>query len=172
MGRRTRATDASVSVKGIFHDRDRVKHAVRHLTQNSIPVDSIRVFVLDAAGRRKREIAVEDEGGALEGALIGAAVGAAVAVIAVVLVSAGVFGPPSASPFGVASVLGALSAVAVGIAVGVPLGSLFGMGHWQGWKMISNKDVDSGHVEVVVESEELAPLARGVLEDAGADQVE
>jgi hypothetical protein len=114
MGRRTRATDASVSVKGIFHDRDRVKHAVRHLTQNSIPVDSIRVFVLDAAGRRKREIAVEDEGGALEGALIGAAIGAAVAVIAVVLVSVGVFGPPSASPFGIASVLGALSAVAVG----------------------------------------------------------
>jgi hypothetical protein len=168
MGRTTRASQESV--KGVFHDRDRVKQAVRQLTENSIPADSIRVFILDATGRRRREVAVEQEAGALEGAVIGAVIGSVVAVIAVVLVSAGVFGPPSASPLGIASVMGALSAIALGIAVGVPLGSLFGMGHWQGWRKISEKDVTSGHVEVVVESEELAALARRVLDDAGADR--
>jgi hypothetical protein len=157
----------SGTVVAEFRDRASLNRAVRELTGHSVPVDSIHVFVRTPEGQR-REIAVEEEAGVLRGALIGAAVGAAIGGVIVALVLAGAFGDPGVGPFGVRSIFGALRTVLLTAAAAVPLGALLGMGRWRSRDEISDEELERGHAEVVVTSEELEPLAREILARAGA----
>lgn len=164
--------DAGTHVRAVFRDRDGVSRAVRRLTAESVPVDSIRVFVVDGSGRRRREIAVEDEAGAFRGAFMGAGIGAAVGAALVLLAAIGLVGSERADLFGISGVAGAVRVMAVCALAGLPLGTILGMGRWDATKRISESELTDGEVHVVVESAKLATLARGVLEAAGADRVE
>lgn len=163
--------DVDAGVMGVFRDPEDVNRAVRGLTAKSVPVDSIRVFVVDEQGRRRREIAVEDEAGALRGALIGAGLGAIAGVLIVILVPL-FSGAASLGALGASTFLGALRAIALCAAAGLPLGAIIGMGRWQGRKKIEETGLIPHRIHVAVESEELASLARAVLEDAGAERVD
>jgi hypothetical protein len=159
-------------VTGVFSDLGRVSRAVRDLAARSVPADSIRVLVVDGHGRRVREVAVEDEAGALRGALVGAAWGAAVGLALVLVAALGVLGSVGTDLFGLDDLAGAVRAVAVSALAGLPLGVIVGMGRWDARKRISTEELAAGAVQVVVESRRLAGLARGVLTEAGADRVE
>ena len=163
--------DVDASVMGVFRDPDHASRAVRRLTAKSVPVDSIRVFMVDEQGRRQRELAVEDEAGALKGALIGAGVGAVLGLLAVILVPI-LTGVATVGALSISTFLGALRAIALCAAAGVPLGAIIGMGHWQGRKKIEESGLTPHRIYVAVESDELAAIARAVLEDAGAERVD
>lgn len=165
------STSAGGTVSAVFHDRDAVTRAVERLTEKSVPADSIRVFVEDGRGGR-REIPVEDESGVLRGALMGAVVGAAVGLGIVVAVALGYYGPAEVDVLSFRGVTGAMRAILGAAAAAVPLGALLGLGHWRGRKKISRDDFEEGEATVVVESDELATLAREVLEDMGGSNVE
>ena len=162
--------DVDASVTGVFRDPGRVSRAVRRLTAKSVPVDSIRVFLVDEQGRRTREIEVEDEAGALRGGLIGAGLGAILGLLIVILVP--VLGSASVGPIRVSAFLGALQAIALSAVAGIPLGVIIGMGRWRGRKKIEETGTTPHRIHVTIESEELASVARAVLEDAGAERVE
>ena len=155
------------TVVGEFRDRESLNRAVRELTGQSVPVDSIHVFARLPDGRR-REIQVEEEAGVLRGALLGASVGAVIGVVIVALVLAGAFGDPGVGPFGVRGIFGAVRTVLVTAAAAVPLGALLGMGRWRSHGKISDRELERGGVEVVVTSGELEARARDILERAGA----
>lgn len=163
--------ELDASVVGVFRDPHDVNRAVRQLTAKSVPADSIRVFLVDEAGERRREVEVESEAGALKGALIGAAAGAGLGVVIVILVPI-LMGGVSLGALDVSSLLGALQAIAILAAGGVPLGAILGMGHWQGRKRIERTGLSPHRIHVAVESNELASLARGILEQSGAERVE
>jgi hypothetical protein len=163
--------DVDASVTGIFHDPEDVNRAVRRLTAKSVPVDVIRVFVVDETGTRRHEIAVEDEAGALKGALVGAGLGAAIGLLVVILVPL-LTGSASVGALGVSTLMGALRAIAICAVAGLPLGAILGMGHWEGRKRIAASGLSPHRIHVAVESEELASLARSVLEDSGAERVD
>lgn len=158
-------------VRGVFRDRAAVARAVRRLAQKSVPSDAIEVAVLDARGEPVRRVPVEDESGALRGAVIGGLAGAALGVVLVTLALSGAFGPVPVDPLGWRSLSGALRAILMASVAAVPLGALLGMGHWRGRKKIELEEIETGSVAVVVESNELAPVARQVLRESGADQV-
>jgi hypothetical protein len=160
------------AVRGVFRDRDAVARAVRRLTAESVPVDSIRVLLVDGSGQARREIPIEDEAGALRGALVGAGVGAAVGVVLVLVAAVGLVGSEMADLFGIAGMAGAVRAISVCALAGMPLGTILGMGRWDARRHISERDVTTGEVHVMVESARLATLARGILESAGAERVE
>ena len=163
--------DVDASVTGVFRNPDDVSRAVRRLTAKSVPVDVIRVFVVDETGTRRREIPVEDEAGALKGALVGAGLGALVGLVIVILVPI-LMGSASLGALGTATLMGSLRAIAICAVAGLPLGAILGMGRWQGSKRIAATGLTPHRIHVAVESEELASLARAVLEDAGAERVE
>lgn len=156
------------TVRGTFQDRDSVVRAVERLAQKSVPADSVRVYVDDQSSSAPREIPVDDESGALRGALIGAAFGAGVGLLIVVAVATGVYGPTGMGVLSFRGVAGAFTAILGGAASAVPLGALLGLGYWQGRKKISKDDFRSGSATVVVESDELSELARGILAESGA----
>ena len=158
-------------VRGVYSSREGVTRAVERLAQQSVPSDAIDVVVLDARGTETRRVPVEDESGTLRGALIGAACGVALGVVIVVLTLAGVFGPVGAEPLGASTLAGALRAIVMAAVACVPLGAILGMGHWRGRKKIRLSEVEEGSVAVVVESDELAGVARRVLEETGARNV-
>lgn len=161
----------STTVEGVFHDRETLTRAVERLSEKSVPADSIRVFVRDESGERRREIAVEDESGVLRGALIGAGVGALVGLLIAIGVATGMFGPVGTEIFSVDGVLGALRAMLAAAAAGVPLGGVLGLGYWQGRKKIARTDFEEGTAVVVVESDQLSELAKRTLEEVGASDV-
>lgn len=157
------------TVRGIFHDERRVTRAVELLVERSVPVDEITVTVLDASGRPKRDIPVEDEMGALRGAVIGGIAGAALGFVTALL-AIGLYAgwAQLPTPAGLSWLLrGAL----IGLVGGVPLGGLLGMGRWRKTEELEAEDLERGSVVVAVESDELADLAREVLEEAGAERV-
>lgn len=158
-------------VRGVFRSHESVTDAVRRLSERSVPSDEIEVFVLDAAGNRKRKVQVEDESGALRGAILGGVGGAALGVVIVGLVVTGVLAPNGIDPFGMRSVLGALRTILILAAGGVPLGAILALGHWEARTRIRPAEMNEGSVLVVVETEELAGVAREVLEEAGAEEV-
>lgn len=157
-------------VTGVFHGRRSVVRAVERLSEKSVPADSIRVVVHGPAGER-REVPVEDESGALRGAAMGAAFGGVAGLLIVVAATTGLLGPAGVDALSLQGIAGALRAVIGGAAASVPLGALLGMGYWQGRKRISGADFESGSATVVVESDELAELARKTLDAAGASDV-
>lgn len=154
-------------VTGVFRRRSRVVRAVERLSRKSVPFDSIRVFVHAKNGDR-REIPVEDESGTLRGAIWGAVAGGLLGLGVAVAAMLGLFGPSGVAAVSFRGVAGALRAVIGGAAAAVPLGALLGMGFWQGRRRISSADFESGTATVVVESNELAELARLTLHEAGA----
>lgn len=166
------AATPSTTVEGVFDDRKAVVRAVERLSQKSVPADSIRVFVRDAGGERRREIEVEDESGALRGAVIGAILGGLLGLGIAIAVATGVYGPVEVGFLSFRGLSGAISAILATAGAAVPLGALLGLGYWQGRKRIDADELESGSAVVVVSSDELAELARRVLTDAGASKVE
>jgi NADH:ubiquinone oxidoreductase subunit F (NADH-binding) len=157
-------------VAGLFSKPDGVARAVERLQAQSVPADEIDVYAIDDEGRRTRRIIVEDESGTLKGAVIGAVVGAALALVIMLLSMADVFGD-WAGGWANAGWLNLLQVMAAAAAMGVPIGAVIGMGHWQGKKKMVTRDFGQGAVMVVVESDEMSDVARRVLRDAGADRV-
>jgi hypothetical protein len=162
--------DAAGGVKGVFRDRDLVERAVRRLAENSVPANQIRVHVVDAARDVVREVPVEDEAGTLRGAGVGALVGAVVGVALVGLAFSGILGT-RVDLFELATWRGAVRAVLLAAAAGVPLGALLSIGHWRGGDRIDIEDLDKGFVVVQVTSAARVDIARRVLEEAGAEQI-
>lgn len=159
------------TVEGVFHDLPSVTRAVEALAEKSVPADSVRVFVRDRSGERRREVPVEDESGALRGAIIGAGVGAVVGLAIAFAVGTGTLGPAGAGILSLEGLTGALRAMVAAAAAGVPLGGLLGMGYWRGRKRITDVELQEGTAVVVVESDELSQLAQDTLRSAGATNV-
>lgn len=166
------AATPSTRVEGVFDDRKSVVRAVERLSQKSVPADSIRVFLRDADGERRREIEVEDESGVLRGAVIGAVLGGVLGLGIAIAVATGVYGPVEVGFLSFRGISGAISAVLATAAAAVPLGALLGLGYWQGRKRIDADELESGSAVVVVASDELSELAHQVLTDAGASSVD
>ena len=162
---------SATTVRGTFRERKTVVRAVERLSEKSVPADSIRVFVLDESGEKRREIEVEDESGATRGALLGLAVGGAVGLVLAIAVATGAYGPVEVGFISFRGLAGALTAMLGTAAAAVPLGALLGMGYWQGRKKIDRSELRSGSAQVVVASDELSRLAEEVLRDAGATDV-
>jgi len=164
-------SDGGDRVEGLFDDRRRLTRAVQRLGERSVPADTIRVFILDQAGNRMREVRVEDEAGALKGAIIGGAVGAAVGVLIVIVFAVASFDPADVGLFGLQGIASGLWAISLLTVAGAPLGALLGLGHWPGRTRMSRGEIDEGQSLVVVRSRTLAALAREVLEEEGALRV-
>jgi hypothetical protein len=158
-------------VAGVFSRPDDVTRAVERLSAESVPADEIDVFAIDDEGKQTRRIAVDEESGTLKGAVIGAVAGAALGLVVMLLAMTDVFGSVFAGPFSDTELLNVLRVMGASAAMGVPIGAVVGMGHWQGKKKLVTRDFGQGAVMVIVESNELQDVARRVLRDAGADQV-
>lgn len=154
-------------VTGVFRKRSTVVRAVERLSRKSVPSDSIRVFVHGPEGER-REIPVEDESGTLRGAIWGAICGGLLGLAIALAAAVGLLGPTTVDAFGFRGLAGVFRAALGGAAAAVPLGALLGLGFWDGRKRISQEDFQKGTATVVVESDELAELARLTLHEAGA----
>ena len=155
-------------VKGLFTDRAEAEDAVYRLGQESVPSDSISVFVAEPGGDTRRELAVDDEAGTLRGALWGLAGGAALGLLIVALLPTGLLGPMPAELFDAHTLMLGVGVVAILAVAGLPLGAVIGMGHWRSGKRISEREFRRGSVWVAVRSDELAAVARRVLRTSGA----
>jgi hypothetical protein len=114
---------------------------------------------------------IEQEAGTLRGALIGAGAGAAIGLAIIVLAQAFVFGPGSSAPIdrGFSSMaLGVVVSLALG---GLPLGAVLAMWRWHIGERVTDEELRTGAAWVVVESDEMAEVARRVLGEAGAERV-
>ena len=158
-------------VAGVFSRPDDVTRAVEGLAAESVPADEIGVYAVDDEGKPTRRIAVDEESGTLKGAIIGAVAGAAVGLLVMILAMTDAFGAVFGAPFSDAGLLDVLRVAGASAAMGVPIGAVVGMGHWQGKKKLVTRDFGQGAVMVVVESDELQDVARRVLRDSGADRV-
>lgn len=156
-------------VRGVFHGRDEVNQAIYNLGKESVPSDSIRVYVVDERGRLQREIPVEQESGALRGVTRGAAAGGAVGVLVAVLASGALGIRPI--PFGYDSWVAAAMLVVVLALAGIPFGVAFTMGRWRLGDRASDNELARGGAWVEVESDELAETSRRALRGAGASDV-
>ena len=159
------------TIKGYYRQPRDVSRAVESLVANSIPVDELEVYVVDDSGKPTRKLNIRDEPGTRRGAIIGALVGASLGFLVVLLVFLDVIGGAWIDAFGPNVFLSAVALVCVSGAAGVPIGAVIGMGHWEGRKKISVPHLDSGGVIVVVQTDELADVARRVLQDTGAVNV-
>jgi hypothetical protein len=101
---------------------------------------------------------------------VGALVGAVVGVALVGLAFSGILGT-RVDLFELATWRGAVRAVLLAAAAGVPLGALLSIGHWRGGDRIDIEDLDKGFVVVQVTSAARTDIARRVLEEAGAVQI-
>ncbi len=158
---------ARSGVKSFFPDVRGLNRAVTRLTRSGVPADEIHVYVLDAQGEPRRELTVEDESGTLAGALIGAVIGAAVGVMIVALAQLGPFERINDAVYGLGTIQGAFRLVAALALLGVPIGGVLNLGHWNARNQIPEAERDAHGFLVVVETEELAELARRVLADVG-----
>jgi len=154
-------------VRSFFFNVRGLNRAVTSLTRRSVPVDEIHIYVLDDHGDPRRELIVEDEPGTLAGALIGAVIGVALGVVIVALARLGAFERINDAVYGLGTVQGAFRLVAVLALVGVPIGGVINLGHWNARKEIPEAERDAPGFLVVVETEELADVARRVLDDVG-----
>ena len=94
-----------------------------------------------------------------------------IGAVVVGLVFLGVIGGSWIEAFGPNVFLSAVALICVSGAAGVPIGAVIGMGHWEGRKRLAVPEVDNGGVIVVVQTDELADVARRVLRDTGAVDV-
>lgn len=156
-------------VSGVFHDRTQVTRAVERLVGKSVPTDQITVTVMDAAGEPQRDVPVEDESGVLHGALVGAGVGAVLG-LAAAIVAIGFYVGWS-ELWSVVGLSWALRGALIGMMGGVPLGAVIWMGRWRKQDELGDADLNGGSVVVEVRSDELADLARQILDDVGADRI-
>lgn len=156
-------------VSGMFHDRKQVRRAVEKLMEKSVPTDEITVTVLDAQGEPKHDVPVEDEPGVLHGALMGAGVGAGLGLVTAMM-AIGVYAGWS-ELWSVVGLSWTLRGALIGMIGGVPLGAVIWMGRWRKKDELGDADLGGGSVVVEVRSDDLADLARRILEEAGADRV-
>ncbi|MGD2045978.1 MAG: hypothetical protein PVJ80_07750 [Gemmatimonadota bacterium] len=159
-------------IQGVFERRDSLREAVNGLMARGVPTNTIRVYLVDSHGNRRRELPVDSGSGALRGALIGAGGGAIVGLAIAALLSIEISDAGATTPLGVGSFLGGLRVAALLAAAGVPLGGLLGMGHWQGAYRVSSSDLERFKALVVVETRSKADEARQVLDQSGAELVE
>ena len=159
------------TIKGLYRRPGDVSRGVDSLVANSIPVDELDVYVVDELGKPTRRLAIRDEPGTTRGAIIGALVGACLGALMVALVFLGLLGESWIDSFGPNIYISTLALICVPAVAGVPIGAVIGMGHWQGRKRISVPEIQSGGVIVVVQTDELADVARRVLRDTGAVDV-
>lgn len=159
------------TIKGLYRQPRDVSRAVESLVANSIPVDELEVYVIDELGKPTRRISIRDEPGTRRGAILGALVGASLGAVVVAFVFLGVLGESWIAAFGPNILLSAVALIGVSGAAGVPIGAVIGMGHWEGRKKVAVPDLDSGGVIVVVQTDDLADVARRVLRDTGAVDV-
>jgi hypothetical protein len=156
-------------VSGVFHDRRRVTQAVERLMEKSVPAGDITVTVMDTEGEPRHDIPVEDEPGVLHGALVGAGAGAGLGLMAAIT-AIGVYVGWS-ELWTVVGLSWALRGALIGMVGGVPLGAVIWMGRWRKKDELDAADLNGGSVMVEVRSDELAELARRILEETGADRV-
>ena len=159
------------TIKGLYRRPGDVSRAVDSLAANSIPVDELEVYVVDQLGKPTRKLAIRDEPGTRRGAVLGALVGASIGALVIALVFLGVLGESWTDAFGPNLLLSAVALICVSGAAGVPIGAVIGMGHWEGRKKVSVPEIEAGGVIVVVQTDELADVARRVLRDTGAVDV-
>ena len=159
------------TIRGLYRRRGDVSRAVDSLVANNIPVDELDVYVVDELGRPTRRLSIRDEPGTTRGAIAGAIMGASLGAVVLALVFLGVLGESWIDAFGPNVYISTLALLCVPAAAGVPIGAVIGMGHWQGRKKVSVPEVETGGVIVVVQTEELADVARRVLRDTGAVDV-
>lgn len=157
------------TIRGVFHDEERVRSAVERLLEHSVPADEIEVTVLDASGEPKRDMPVEDESGVLHGALMGGAIGGGLGMMAAVLAVG--FSAGWSELLTSIGLSWALRGAVIGAVGGLPLGAILGMGRWRKDEELASEDLEAGSVVVEVHSGELADIARDVLEEVGADRV-
>lgn len=153
--------------RGIYHDRDQVRAAVRALLDASVPAHLIRLD-LRHPGRGDRTVPIADEAGVVDGAVRGATWGAVLGALLLFVVTATVAlgagdGPWAANPFSAAA-RGALW----GGAAGVTLGAIIGIGRWRGLRDLDAAWLDGGHARISVESDDLADTVLRVLRESGA----
>ena len=167
--RRAHATPDGV--KRVFDDVSQVKDALTRLTQRSVPVDEIYVYVLDDEGRPEREVSIENESGALGGASLGAIVGAVVGLVLLLLDWTGKFGFLNHAVFGLDTAFGGFRAVAVFALAGVPIGAVFGLRSWNAHKKVSERKFRERSFLVVVDTEELSDVAHAVLDEKHGERL-
>lgn len=162
----------TTSIKGYFQRPHDVSSAVDGLVASSIPIDELEVYVVDESGKPIRKLMIRDEPGTRRGAITGAIVGAGLGALVAILIWADVLGAEWAAALGPNALISGLALTCVSAAAGVPIGAAFGMGRWQGRKKISVPSLDSGgSVVVVVQTDELADVARRILRESGAAKV-
>lgn len=162
---------STTSIKGYFRRSSDVSRAVDSLVANSIPVDELDVYVVDEAGKPIRKLNIRDEPGTRRGAIMGGIVGASLGALLAILAWIDLLGEAWISAFGPNVFLSGMALTCVSGAAGVPIGAVIGMGHWQGRKKISVPDLESGGVIIVVQTDEMADVARRILQDTGAVKV-
>ncbi|MGD2046772.1 MAG: hypothetical protein PVJ80_18020 [Gemmatimonadota bacterium] len=169
---RSRRPDGDLTeVKGMFHDREDVENAVYRLGQESVPSDTISVWVEDKNGDKIRELDVENEAGTLRGAFWGAAGGALIGVVIALLVPTGVFGPAPVELYDASTLAFAVGVVAILAVAGLPLGAFFALGHWRVGTRIPEREMRQGSLWVSVRSDEMADVARRVMRECGAERL-
>lgn len=157
------------AVRGVFTDPDAAVEAVEELAKNRVPTDEVEVVFVDARGARTRPARVQNDLGARRGALIGAFVGAATGFV--LLIASLVAARFDVQPLGSLSFLGGAYLIGGCAAAGAPVGAAMGMGGLAGRKRLTSLPSEHERVMVVVETEELADVARRTLEHAGAQTV-
>jgi hypothetical protein len=158
------------SVERVFSDVNRLNEALRRLTQRSVPVDEIYVYLLGDDGRPERELSIESQSGALGGASIGAVGGGAIGVILLSLARAGLFGALDHAVFGLNSDVGGVRLVAVLAFVGVPIGAVAGIRSWNAYKKVSKRKFSGRSFLLLVETKELADVVRQTLDEVGGNR--
>lgn len=156
-------------VRGVFHDTSGLNRAINELGRRSIPSDTVHVYLVDEDNRPAREIPVERDRGALRGAIRGAVAGALFGVF-VAAFAPGRF-EIRPIPFGYDSWLAGGLIVVLGALTGLAFGIALGMGHWLLRTREREETMARGAGWVEVEGAELAAASRRALQAAGADRI-
>jgi hypothetical protein len=157
-------------VRGWFHDRERVAHAVDELMEGKIPQDQIRVSVEDRSGTTVRVVPVKGRMGVFRGAMWGAAGGAAFGLVAAFLTAAGALNWTGIEPLqggdlmAAGDYIAALRGMLAGAAAGVPLGGVWGLARWRGAMDLSDDELRDGAAVVTVEGAGIVDRAEHILQ--------
>lgn len=157
-------------VSGIHEDESSLTAAVKKLQEQGVPADEISVIVRDPSGEEK-EAPVDLESGVVQGAVIGGSLGAALGAAGLTLVSTGVIVVPGVSLLAAGPVLSAIRGAVAGGALGGGVGGLAGIGRFFSKPHIDAEALEKGSAIVSVHSDDLAEIARTVLEETGAGQI-
>jgi hypothetical protein len=157
-------------VTGIFSDAESAERAVRDLIEGNFNPNEISIAVADRAGTH--EEVVEHDTGVAEGAATGAALGSLLGMLGATLVATGIVVAPQLTVFATGPLLAALRGALGGMAVGLEIGALAGLGFWNDEAHIHAVALKKGGIVVAVPAQhQHADRARKVFLEAGADEV-